>query len=119
MTAAKTTINESTSTGVTAPIIKNLEEYESTVEGAANSWKYGARHPGQYGNSIRVLVTDSGPDQILSLAQPTSSEWEFQTTTSVSYSAANATAKVYRYTCLLYTSPSPRDRTRSRMPSSA
>ena len=29
--------------------------------------------------------------------------------------------KVYRplYTCLLYTSPSPRDRTRSRMPSSA
>ena len=26
---------------------------------------------------------------------------------------------VYSYTCLLYTSPSPRDRTRSRMPSSA
>ena len=25
----------------------------------------------------------------------------------------------YYYTCLLYTSPSPRDRTRSRMPSSA
>ena len=25
----------------------------------------------------------------------------------------------YGYTCLLYTSPSPRDRTRSRMPSSA
>ena len=25
----------------------------------------------------------------------------------------------YRYACLLYTSPSPRDRTRSRMPSSA
>ena len=25
----------------------------------------------------------------------------------------------YRYGCLLYTSPSPRDRTRSRMPSSA
>ena len=28
-------------------------------------------------------------------------------------------AKGCRYTCLLYTSPSPRDRTRSRMPSSA
>ena len=26
---------------------------------------------------------------------------------------------IYGYTCLLYTSPSPRDRTRSRMPSSA
>ena len=28
-------------------------------------------------------------------------------------------SKAYDYTCLLYTSPSPRDRTRSRMPSSA
>ena len=27
--------------------------------------------------------------------------------------------KILDYTCLLYTSPSPRDRTRSRMPSSA
>ena len=26
---------------------------------------------------------------------------------------------IYKYGCLLYTSPSPRDRTRSRMPSSA
>ena len=34
--------------------------------------------------------------------------------------AAGATADdVFTYTCLLYTSPSPRDRTRSRMPSSA
>ena len=29
------------------------------------------------------------------------------------------TIKAYRIDCLLYTSPSPRDRTRSRMPSSA
>ena len=28
-------------------------------------------------------------------------------------------AKMYSHACLLYTSPSPRDRTRSRMPSSA
>ena len=28
-------------------------------------------------------------------------------------------SKAYRKSCLLYTSPSPRDRTRSRMPSSA
>ena len=27
--------------------------------------------------------------------------------------------RIYNYSCLLYTSPSPRDRTRSRMPSSA
>ena len=35
----------------------------------------------------------------------------------------NFTKKIYKFekviTCLLYTSPSPRDRTRSRMPSSA
>ena len=34
--------------------------------------------------------------------------------------SSNATARKVDYgTCLLYTSPSPRDRTRSRMPSSA
>eukprot|EP00656_Telonema_subtile_P016779 TRINITY_DN18895_c0_g2_i1.p2 TRINITY_DN18895_c0_g2~~TRINITY_DN18895_c0_g2_i1.p2 ORF type:complete len:108 (-),score=10.58 TRINITY_DN18895_c0_g2_i1:44-367(-) len=33
--------------------------------------------------------------------------------------AAPQTASVVAQTCLLYTSPSPRDRTRSRMPSSA
>ena len=32
---------------------------------------------------------------------------------------ANRDAVVQVYNCLLYTSPSPRDRTRSRMPSSA
>ena len=32
---------------------------------------------------------------------------------------AEATAKTLAQSCLLYTSPSPRDRTRSRMPSSA
>ena len=31
----------------------------------------------------------------------------------------NEAIEVYEYFCLLYTSPSPRDRTRSRMPSSA
>ena len=36
---------------------------------------------------------------------------------SVAYRAASARYKIY--ICLLYTSPSPRDRTRSRMPSSA
>ena len=35
------------------------------------------------------------------------------------YLTALACAQRYDRTCLLYTSPSPRDRTRSRMPSSA
>ncbi|BCU96806.1 MAG: hypothetical protein CM15mV13_2610 [uncultured marine virus] len=43
-------------------------------------------------------MTDAGPDQILSLAQPTSAEWEFSTTTDISYSAANAAAKIFSYT---------------------
>ena len=98
VTAAKTSINETTSTGVTVPIIRNIEEYEANVESGSNAWKWGSRHPGTYGNSLRVVTTDAGPDQILSLAQPSSAEWEFQTTSDVSYSAANATAKIYRYT---------------------
>ena len=97
VTAGKTTINEQTSTGVSAPLVRNLEEYEGNVEGASNNWKFAARHPGLYGNSVRVVMTDAGPDQILSLAQPTTAEWEFQTTTSVTYSAANAGAKIYGY----------------------
>ena len=40
----------------------------------------------------------------------------FTTTSSVTPSKIGNT---FNYTCLLYTSPSPRDRTRSRMPSSA
>jgi len=98
VTAGKTTINEATSTGVTVPIIRNVEQYEASVESASNNWKWGARTPGLYGNSIRVVMTDAGPDQILSLAQPTSAEWEFSTTTDISYSAANASAKIFSYT---------------------
>jgi len=101
VTAAKTTINEETSTGVTVPIIRNIEEYEANVESGSNAWKFGARHPGTYGNSLRIVVTDAGPDQILSLAQPTTAEWEFETTNDVSYSAANATAKIYKYTIVV------------------
>ena len=40
-------------------------------------------------------------------------------TTTVFTATANQTTFSVSYTCLLYTSPSPRDRTRSRMPSSA
>ena len=101
VTSGKTEINEQTSTGVTAPLIRNIEQYESTVEGASNNWKWGGRHPGLYGNSLRVVVTDAGADQILSLNQPTTAEWEFQTTDSVDYALGNSTAKVYSYTTVV------------------
>ena len=106
VTASKTSINESTSTGVTAPLIRNVEQYESSVEGAANSWKFGARHPGIYGNSLRIVATDAGPDQILSLAQPTSAEWQFDSTSTVAYSLGNSSASVYSYTVVATLDPS-------------
>ena len=49
------------------------------------------------------------------------SMWIYTTSavTSHLYHTSDATSKLYNDGCLLYTSPSPRDRTRSRMPSSA
>ena len=101
VTAGKTQINESTSTGVVAPLIRNVDQYETSVESASNSWKFGARTPGVYGNSLRVVMTDAGADQILSLANPTSAEWQFDSTTDVSYALGNASAKVYSYTVVV------------------
>jgi len=97
VTSQKTQINETTATGVTAPLIKSLSEYESTVEGAANNWVWGARSAGAHGNSIRVVVTDAGPDQVLYAAQPSSTEWKFTNGAEVSYSSANVYGKVYDY----------------------
>ena len=97
VTASKTTVNEETSTGITAPLIKNLDSYEATTETAANNWKWAARTPGQYGNSIRVVMTDAGPDQILYLAQPSVSEWEMIAGKKVNVSASNVYSTVYDY----------------------
>tara|TARA_B100000614_G_scaffold145991_1_gene129753 strand:+ start:4093 stop:6882 length:2790 start_codon:yes stop_codon:yes gene_type:complete len=105
VTVSKTFINETTVTGVTAPLIKNLEQYESTIETAANAWKWGSRFPGVFGNSIRIVMTDAGPDQILSLAAPTSAEWDFTdiitNKSNVTYNLGNAQAKVFGYTMVV------------------
>lgn len=97
VTAQKTEINETTATGITAPLVKNDEEYETNVENAANNWKWAAKSSGLHGNSIRVVVTDAGADQVLSLAQPASTEWQFVNGAEVAYSAANIYGKVYTY----------------------
>lgn len=97
VTASKTEINETTATGITAPLIKNDDEYETNVETAANNWKWAAKSAGLHGNSIRVVMTDAGADQVLSLAQPTSTEWQFTNGAEVAYSAANIYGKVYNY----------------------
>ena len=101
VTNQKTQINETTATGVTAPLIKSLSEYEASVEGAANNWVWGARSAGIHGNSIRVVVTDAGPDQVLYLAQPGATEWKFTNGAEVSFSSANVYGKVYDYRVVL------------------
>ena len=107
VTAAKTIIDEETSTGVTPPLIKNEDEYEATTETAANNWKWAARNPGQYGNSIRVVMTDAGPDQVLHLAEPAAAaaEWEMTPGAGVSFSAGNIYGKVYSYSLVVTLSP--------------
>ena len=54
----------------TAPLIKNLDDYEGSFEASNNNWNWAARTPGTKGNSIGVFVTDSGPDQIAVLPAP-------------------------------------------------
>ena len=98
VTVDKTSINERTSTGITAPLIKNADIYESSIESAANDWKWAGKTAGIHGNSLRVVVTDAGADQVLYLAQPGASEWEFVNNAEVSYSAANIYGRVYSYT---------------------
>ena len=101
VTAAKTAINEQTSTGITPPIIKSMTDYEANVEDAANNWKWAGRTAGKYANSLRIVMTDAGADQILYLADPSSTEWEFTNNAEVSFSNANIYGKVYSYTVIV------------------
>ena len=101
VTAAKTEINEQTSTGITPPIIKSMTDYEANVEDAANNWKWAGRNAGKYANSLRIVMTDAGADQILYLADPSSTEWEFTNNAEVSFSNANIYGKVYSYTVIV------------------
>ena len=100
-TTNKTEINEETATGIVAPLIKNGDTYEATTETAANNWKWAARSPGKYGNSLRVLITDAGPDQVLTLQDPGTGsdegEYVFTAGNPVTYSDANVYGKVYSY----------------------
>ena len=99
VTTNKTTINETTTSGVTPPLIKNFDEYEATVETASNNWKWAGKTPGTYGNSIRVIMTDAGPDQILYLATPTSGnpEHKLEAGKKVNISATSSYSQIYSY----------------------
>ena len=85
----------------TAPLIKNLDEYESTFEDAANNWEFAARTAGSKGNSIGVFVTDAGADQIAALPAPGSgNEHEFVADEAVS-ATSGASGKVFKYSIVL------------------
>ena len=85
----------------TAPLIKNLDEYESTFEDAANNWEFAARTAGSKGNSIGIFVTDAGADQIAVLPAPGSgNEHEFVADEALS-ATSGAAGKVFKYSIVL------------------
>ena len=61
-------------------------------------------------DQMRELIAEQSHIDFENIRQDTGQEAVFEEMASWDYEL---------YTCLLYTSPSPRDRTRSRMPSSA
>ena len=64
-----------------------------------------------------VLIGAENPIKVQSMT--TTDTMDTQGTIAQSIKMIDAGCELVRITCLLYTSPSPRDRTRSRMPSSA
>ena len=86
----------------TAPLIKNLQDYETTYETANNTWDWAARTPGALGNSIGIFVTDAGADQILVIPAPGSgNEFEFVADEAVTYATSGASGKVFKYSIVL------------------
>ena len=87
--------------GGTAPLIKNLDNYESSYYSAANSWDWAAREAGTLGNSLGVFITDAGADHIAVIPAPGSgNEPEFVADEAVS-ATSGAAGKVFKYSILL------------------
>ena len=87
--------------GGTAPLIKNLQTYETSTEGAANTFFWAARTPGSKGNSIGVFMTDRGADQIIDPGTPSTNEWEFVQDAALTGGVTGATGKVFKYSIIL------------------
>ncbi|AET72570.1 hypothetical protein SXCG_00183 [Synechococcus phage S-CAM8] len=84
-----------------APLIKNLQDYETNVIDANNSYSWASRTPGSKGNSIGIFVTDSGADQVAVLPAPASgNEHEFVADEALT-AASGAAAKVFKYSIVL------------------
>ena len=93
---SSTNLKNAVDTG-TAPLIKNLQNYETNFETANNSWTWAARTAGTKGNSIGIFVTDAGPDQIAVIPAPGSgNEYRFAPDAALS-AASGAGGKVFKY----------------------
>ena len=98
--AASSTLKNAVNTG-TAPLIKNLQDYETTYEAANNTWTWAARTAGAKGNSIGIFMTDAGADQIAVIPAPGSgNEFEFVADEAVS-ATSGAAGKVFKYSIVL------------------
>ena len=85
----------------TAPLIKNLQDYESNYETANNSWKWSSRTAGAKSNSIGIFVTDAGADQIGVIPAPGSgNEYEFVADAALT-ATSGAAGKVFKYSLVL------------------
>ena len=85
----------------TAPLIKNLQSYETSYEEANNNWTWAARTAGSKGNSIGIFVTDSGADQIAVIPAPGSgNDPEFVADAAITASSG-AAGKVFKYSIVL------------------
>ena len=85
----------------TAPLVKNLQDYETSIEEASNNFSWVARTPGDTGNSIGIFVTDAGADQVVVVPAPGSgNEHEFVADAAVS-AASGAAGKVFKYSIIL------------------
>ena len=84
-----------------APLIKNLTDYETNIQNANNTWSWAAKTAGTKGNSIGVFVTDAGADQIAVIPAPGSgNEFEFVNDAAVT-AASGAAGKVFKYSIVL------------------
>ena len=97
---ASTALKNAVDTG-TAPLIKNLQNYETNYQTANNTWTWAARTPGALGNSIGVFMTDAGADQVAVIPAPGSgNEFEFVADEAVT-AASGAAGKVFKYSIVL------------------
>lgn len=76
--------------GVANVKVNNVGDYEASVENTTQTYRFVAKTPGSWGNSLKVAVIDSGADQILTLASGVS----YAAGATVS-GASGAVGKVY------------------------